>query len=676
MSSTLEQRLRSLDDGFFVAVRGGATEMSSFCDNLDALRAELRSGLDAGMVSQDVADLATASFASVMALSQRMFDFVRMSDEIADEATSTIDQDSNAQPAAASLPLFRYLLDNICHPYPDLDEKERLAEEAREAGWADFDKRKCEDWLNRKRHQSGYVAIARKYCDEDTEAMSRLCSAALFGSAEQRSQVHPTALEEIESMRELVQAQYDDLAAQELSPWVEDLSQNLQVVIGDLSCGHPTSGSLSSDNDEADYADCSDCSDDESDSDSDVSATDIDSDYDCDDAVKEDVTDVPLPAVIGAKRKLSDLPAFTPPRRHLVPRSPSSSSASSSSSDSIFSVVSFRSTSASSATSWEEDEDECDRPAKRTRSESVNPEPASATSDLRTVVDMWAMRLPSNAVTLSKRKRDDDDLETLARNMKRSRYAALSAAAPSNIPGHHLTSLTDVCTRSWSSVVPFDILGYSVDSELYTVDCTAIQASAATDEEDEDEDNNLADIIDLCNDPDAPDDATWATVQLHALAQTLTGSRLPMAAELCADTVEVKLEELSPQELSSLGETLSTTAEAITAEYPLDQSLLLEDDDAFSPPELSDGESSGTSSPDRSPSPPVELESSPERLMADYAMSQRKELDPLHHPWFAQMFGQQGLSFFDPNAFRVECNPPPGMMAQESHPDFLAQLDL
>nr|QIM58253.1 HD1-1 homeodomain protein [Auricularia auricula-judae]QKI37334.1 homeodomain protein HD1 [Auricularia auricula-judae] len=590
-SQSLEQAVHTLDVDFLAAVQRGPAHIGAFLERLDHLRDELRSALDTGAVTPELAEQAWSQFSFILAQSQRVFDYNQTFNGVVDSVSSSQVESSleASTPAtrAASIPLFRYFLDNITHPYPDAVEKERVSEQVRELGWPDFDKRKLEDWLNRKRNQSGFGAILRTYCHEDRSDMRTLCNIALFGTAEEKSRLPEGALDDIEDMRDFVQCQHDELAEQKEVAWVDELSTHVRAVLEDDQA-RDTDSNGDDDDDDDDLSNY--------DSASDWSATDVgDGDDDTDDE------EVPC-TVIGTKRKLMESCDFLPFITSR-PLSRSFSTASSvSSSSTACSSRSFTGASASSVTTveWDDDDDSCDRPAKRTRSDSFafqsEPLPSNSFAE-DTLASMTAPADPLFTQYRTKRKRTEDILASRTRLMKRSRYATLGVTSEfSSVSDLHSLTLSGICSIDW---VPTEATLADFDVDACAVDCTQPAYQIQVEE-----------TIDLAQSDDEPaeDNLTWSKLQVYAIFRLLLPASvrpLPPALGLSM-TVSFDTNDLSARDVTSLNQLFALTPEDISAMHESMNSFVsLNTSSAtaeiVSPPEDSPSPTSSTSSGCSSP---------------------------------------------------------------------------
>nr|QKF95486.1 homeodomain mating-type protein HD1-1 [Auricularia heimuer] len=612
MSRDLEPAVRAILPDFLAAVRGGDACLSLFCESMNKLHQELLDGASAGTVSPELWDLARSNFSAVAAqgkiFASATSGFAEASQDLSEDNADDPDQ----QPVAlvATLPLFRYFLANICSPYADSHEKERVAQEVRDLGWHDYDKKKFEDWLNRKRIQSGFIAILHRYCHDDRHAMRRLCHTALFGTAEERAKLPDGAVEDIEDMRDFVQSQYDELREEEDSTWMDELATRIHAVTGeDFSGDEESSLDLYSDEE----VDC----DSSSDSASDWSDTDVD-----------DEDDVPPTALSEPSANLATFPRFPLPlpvahslARHqwhlqLVPARPP-----------ILLAL-------------------CPGPPYRARPLSsgatmmmCTPVPrsgfANAIAPSQILVAPPFVVVPATAAFFSYRtkRRRTDDVLTRRRPTKRSHYASLGVASQNDNPCTlHLFALSDICSIDWTTA---DSVVTNFDVDPYTIDCTPPDFIVAAEE-----------FADLALDEETPaeDILTWSKLQMYTISRMLLpAAARPLPPALAKSmTLSFDTNSLSPHDVTSLGELFALTPEDIAAMYasmntlapvetspsvtagpvssPEDPPSPTSSSGCSSPPALSDD--SGSSTRSSSVEPASEQESllmSPARLRADYS---------------------------------------------------------
>nr|QKI37335.1 homeodomain protein HD1 [Auricularia auricula-judae] len=594
MSDALTERVLRLEDDFLLAIKQGPSAVTRFNSNYTDLLRSLEAASRAGTLSDEVRDLARACVSSIGDHAHMMCSLDAGFDDII--SSTTPKQDNGTEPAThplttvAALPLFQYFLSNICYPYPQSEEKDCIAEQVRQLGWRDFDRRRLEDWLNRKRNQSGFAAILHNHCGDDREVMRQLCHTILFGSDVDRARLPEDAVREIEDMHDFIQSQYDDLADERDSNWIDDLTTRIEAALFDSTTPGYT-GPLSSDDH------CSDCSDDSA---SDCSATDVD-DADEDEEYDEEEDEDPPCAIIGAKRKLGRSPSIVlvPPRR--LSRSPSLASSVSSSSTAC-SFRSFSSASIASTSTAEEDDcdDACDRPTKRLRGESSDLEAYS--TPISTIAEgspTFMIDNPLFTVYRTKRKHTSGGLPRRARSAKYSRYAALGVA--SHLPDmldSRFPALFDICSTNWT---PAKIILADFDVDAFTIDCTQPDCSS-----------EIQEPTDLALEEDEPvkDLVTWSKLQIHAIFRMLLPASIrPLPPALAQfTTVSFGINALVEHDIESLSQLLALTPEDISAMYksmnalnPLETSVSTAADVGSPPEELPSptpsSSSSGCSSP-------------------------------------------------------------------------------
>lgn len=509
-------RVQSLETDFLSAVRQGPSQLSTFNAEYAALCADLQTASDAGILTDDVRQAVQSSVTFI--LSSNILDCdTGLDDIIRDTVEHSADEALVHPPSpTASLPLLRYMLDNICYPYPDLEEKDSIVLDARRAGWHDFDKKKCEDWLNRKRHQSGFIAISRKYCDEDNDVMRTLCWTALYGSQAAKAHIDPTALQEIADMQQYLRSQYDEVLSQFQSSWVDELARDIREFCGYAS---PDRDDLDSDAASDDFDDVhSDVA-----SDAESYAADFDDDSDEDDSDEDDSYSNSFLSspVIGIKRTIADLESVTQQFPRRVLRVPSSSSLGSTS-DSVLSNNSFRSfsgCSVSSATTVEWDDEDSEPHTKHSRRPSLDGAETVAQRELPVsplhTVDIWKLRLSPGSPGHTKRKRVDDGVSHDVRASKRNRSTSLGITPSSHISNGSIADLAALCQVSWDVDVTADFC-CALDVDSYTVDCTATyEPCSATD-------IGLTELAEcLFEFIDPSDCLSWTSLQLHSLSETL-----------------------------------------------------------------------------------------------------------------------------------------------------------
>ncbi|EJD51958.1 hypothetical protein AURDEDRAFT_181528 [Auricularia subglabra TFB-10046 SS5] len=579
MANPLADRVYRLEDAFFAALKHGPAAVAKFNTHYLAVFREVELASLQGTLPDHVGRLMHSVSATIMEHAQTL----RSLDVDLDEAVQSTSSDSSgalehftqALSPRASLPLFRYFLDNICSPYPESEEKERVAEAVRELGWCDFDKKKFEDWLNRKRVQCGFVAILRRYCDGDRDAMRHLCRTALHGSKEEKASLPDGALDDFEDMHDFMQSQHDELIEETDTDWVDELATGVQAIMGEDSAADDDDECPTSDNDDYDSN-----SDSDSDSDSNWSETDVEDD--------EGEDEEPPRAIIGAKRKLTDSSDCSPlvTSRPLFRSLSMASSTSSSSSSTACSLRSFSGSSMSSVTSVEFEDAICDRPMKRSRSDSCSSDPKSmlwTSSPVIASPDTTQLTDPLFTTYRNKRKLVGDDLSYRTRAMKRSRYVALGVASQaSNVSAAQLASLSELCRLDWT---PVEAVVRDLDASSYTVDCTL-----PGDEDSDDEDFAL--LIDRQDGEPAKGIPTWSKLQIYiVLRMLLSVSDRPLPAPLTqsamyafdVDTVGahnvLALEEmmkLSPEALSAMFDAMNALAPA-----PAEESAILSTEDVL-----------------------------------------------------------------------------------------------
>ncbi|KAF8526454.1 hypothetical protein JB92DRAFT_1114464 [Gautieria morchelliformis] len=119
---------------------------------------------------------------------------------------------------------YPFFVDHLHDPYPTLQEKEAIVEEANHP---QVTVASVSNWFSNARRRSGWLDICNQYCNGDTNAMVGLCTRVLRSSSPPLSHPPtPSSIDEIQEMKKLVENWHDG----EIQPsdWATSLCELLE----------------------------------------------------------------------------------------------------------------------------------------------------------------------------------------------------------------------------------------------------------------------------------------------------------------------------------------------------------------------------------------------------------------------------------------------------------------